>query len=127
MGNAHSASGKIPRGGGGGIFRKEPKLAHAFSVRVSVNQPQGWLYLQYIRPNGQPVWCRHKCNYISRISHFSSAQRICREIFTTGMFPSGTRVQFHKQFFEPSRTPGGEVSMKKLSEKPIKQSTVLKP
>ena len=87
----------------------------SFSVRVSVQQGGQWLYLQYIRPNGQPVWGPHKCNYVSRINHFSSAQRICREVFSSQMFPSGTRVQFHKQFFEPSRALGGEVSMKKLA------------
>ena len=108
--------------------RGEAPTAHAFSVRVSVQQGGQWLYLQYIRPNGQPVWGPHKCNYVSRINHFSSAQRICREVFSSQMFPSGTRVQFHKQFFKPRRgAAGGEVTMQKMYEHAVKDSTVIKP
>ena len=129
MGQVHSAAhSRLRSGGRRGSVPSSNDLAHAFSVRISMHHPQhGWMYLQYMRPNGKPVWGTHKCNYVSRINHFSSAQRLCREIFASPVFAPGTRVQFHKQFFRPDRTQRGTVVMRKISDKPIKDSTVIKP
>ena len=103
-----------------------PDVAHAFSVRISVQKNGDRFYLQYIRPNGSPVWGKHKCNYVSRINQFSSAQRICREVFQSDRFPPGTMVQFHKQFFRPVNSRSG-VIMNKMFDRSIKNSTVIKP
>ena len=118
MGNQHSM-----QAGGAQHVRN---MAHAFSVRVSIPQEKSWKYLQYIRPNGRPVWGEHKCNYVTRLNHFSSGQRLCRELFSSAQFPPGTRVQFYKQFFKPS-VRKGDIHMIKLYEKSVKDSTVVKP
>ena len=124
MGNSPSPQHSIQYLRSGG--ETTPDVAHAFSVRISVQKGADRLYLQYIRPNGNPVWGKHKCNYVSRINHFSSAQRICREVFQSSRFPSGTMVQFHKQFFKPANTRAG-VIMNKMYDRSIKNSTVIKP
>jgi hypothetical protein len=110
--------------------KRRPPLVHAFSVRVSMSKDGGWTYLQYIRPNGMPVWSDSKTNYVSRLNHFESAQRLCRELFGSPQFPPGTRVQFYKQFFRPTPHPSdprGEVHLVKMSEKAVRDSTVQKP
>ena len=118
MGNQHSMKA--------GGARHVHNMAHAFSMRVSVPHGKDWKYLQYVRPNGRPVWGEHKCNYVTRLNHFSSGQRLCRELFTSPQFPAGTRVQFYKQFFKPSVSKG-DVRMLKMYEKMIQDSTVVKP
>ena len=107
---------------GGRLRHEKNALIHSFSVRVSLSKDGGWKYLQYVRPNGMPVWGDSKTNYVSRLSHFSSAQRLCRELFSSAQFPPGVRVQFYKQFYQPER---GQLT--KVSEKSIKDSTVQKP
>jgi hypothetical protein len=112
-------------------------LAHAYSVRVSIPNPKAdkrtpareqWQYLQYVRPAGEPHWTDECTNYISRLESFSTAQRVCREVVNSAHFPQGTRVQFYKQLYQPTRNMRtNRLTLQRVSEHKVRDSTMYKP
>lgn len=101
-----------------------------YSVRVTCKSPRDnthhTKYLDYICPDGTPVWTSSRTTYASRITSFEAAQRLCRQLFTSPHFPVGCKVQFNEQVYSPSYQ-SDKIFMNKIRDRTIPQATVRKP
>lgn len=83
-------------------------------------------HLDYICPDGVPVWTPNTTLYASHIPTFETAQRLCRQMFVSPQFPVGCKVQFIEQKYKPEFNADG-VYMKKIADKKLPRATVVKP
>jgi hypothetical protein len=83
-------------------------------------------HLDYICPDGVPVWTPNSTYYASHIPTFETAQRLCRQMFVSPQFPVGCKVQFIEQKYHPEYSANG-VYMKKISDRKLSRATIIKP
>lgn len=94
--------------------------------RVTEDDAQRTEHLDYICPDGVPVWTPNTTLYASHIPTFETAQRLCRQMFVSPQFPVGCKVQFIEQKYQPEFNPDG-VYMKRISDKKLPRATITKP
>ena len=94
--------------------------------KITEDDKQRTEYLDYICPDGVPVWTPNATLYASHIPTFETAQRLCRQMFVSPQFPVGCKVQFTEQKYQPEYHAEG-VYMKKLTDRKLPRATIIKP